>query len=1450
RAYLRHSYNRLDFIVVISYWIDFTLILSGDGTFTLFKGLCALRPIRLLMLTGGLSVIQNSLKLSFPILVTVAMFICYFFVLFGIIGVHAFKGSLSRRCIAVSQDGTQLPALPERTCGGWYNGTDIMAVTNGPSGRSKGYICPDGQVCMNVENPEHGLVNFDNIFYSTLNVFVVIATEGWTDIMYYAMDAEYGVITAIYFCTLIFIITFFIIQLFIASIVDTFAKIRANSKNRSAFTLDKPSKILKDTADGWTFEDDRQHPSHRNALWGFMHRIAYNPVFPYCGALAVTIDLIAMSLRNENSSPDQIIALDHIELIFTILFAAEIVLRLLAATSFRQFWRQLNNRVDLFLAIATCVVMIPYIRSTNIYRYLTVFQVMRSYRVVLCIPRVNQLVRKVFGSVMGIWNLLLYTSLFTLFSASIAEQLFSGTFNFPDEEDDPYLSFDTIGEGFVALFQILTGENWTTILWNTMRSQQGFMVFIGAIFCVIFYFYSHFIIINLFVAVFLENFEMEEEEKRLQQVQNYIHQSEGRSSLFQMPFFWRKLNPYRYLKPSPEMVRVQDLPSNLVLRIRKNYFKQFLIDSQAGQLERKNSAKSSVRRSIWSRFLSFCRKSKATSDTIEMSSYQPPAHEGLFSPDTGYSELVSESDGESEFQEDHPMYNRALFILPPESRLRRLCHRIIGSRKESTRSYFDWFILICIFGSVITAAIDSPIRRKYNYDLPPEDRTHVFHYLDYTFVAIFTFEFLLRIMADGFLFTPNAYLLDGWNRLDFVVLVLYYVSIISRVAEFSLLSRAIRASRALRPLRVIRMFKGMKDIMVAMLRGLPKIIDATILFLLFIIPFAIYGVTLFSGYFYRCNDESVSGFFDCSGEYWHSFDEDGAHGILVPRVWANPYTHSFDNFWSAILTLFTMASGEGWVEVLFDGMSIPVELEMQPKYIPYDRSWYNWIYFVVYMLFGYVFAIQLFIGIAVDIFKSRSGISLLTVEQRQWVDLQLQLKIVRPSKLPIRPRTSFAAWCFDIIHEKRNCFSKAVTGAMVLNVIVIMTEAWGQPRWVDTARNVANGVFSIIYIFEIVVKLCGGGFSSWYKSRWNIYDAVVTTGLAITVLLRIFEFNANILLQIQKAFLVGIAIRVFHKIESLNTLLQALVSSFPSILTITGLYGLVLVIYSILFQEIFGLTKFGEDTTPNSNFRSFGNSILMAIRMTTGENWHITMFDMMVEPPNCIHSDAIYLESDCGSVVWSIFLFISFYVLCTYIFLNMFIVVVVGSFTYIYNSNSALALITKDDLVHWKRAWAEFDPQATGYIAPANLVAFFNRLTGKFEVKIYDAEHSLKQLRGMLDQSELNLRPYNARPNQFPQYNIRALNQRLSTLNTETTRMRRHQFNQLYQEAMMIRERRGIPFSPLLKIFSYRLVDVEKYLGVAELLERKEVTQSALSVWAIEKVRGILRTIVQRRKFV
>lgn len=49
-----------------------------------------------------------------------------------------------------------------------------------------------------------------------------------------------------------------------------------------------------------------------------------------------------------------------------------------------------------------------------------------------------------------------------------------------------------------------------------------------------------------------------------------------------------------------------------------------------------------------------------------------------------------------------------------------------------------------------------------------------FHFqeqIEYIFLAIFTMEVILKIIAYGLCLHPNAYLRSGWNLLDFVIVV-------------------------------------------------------------------------------------------------------------------------------------------------------------------------------------------------------------------------------------------------------------------------------------------------------------------------------------------------------------------------------------------------------------------------------------------------------------------------------------------------------------------------------------------------------------------------------------------------------------------------------------------------------------------------------------------------------
>lgn len=89
-AFLRHSWNRIDFVAIVAYWVDFALLLTQQEIIDdigrrllVFKMLSALILLRLLNLTDGSKVILNSLKKAAPLLVNVLFFVLFFFVIFA-----------------------------------------------------------------------------------------------------------------------------------------------------------------------------------------------------------------------------------------------------------------------------------------------------------------------------------------------------------------------------------------------------------------------------------------------------------------------------------------------------------------------------------------------------------------------------------------------------------------------------------------------------------------------------------------------------------------------------------------------------------------------------------------------------------------------------------------------------------------------------------------------------------------------------------------------------------------------------------------------------------------------------------------------------------------------------------------------------------------------------------------------------------------------------------------------------------------------------------------------------------------------------------------------------------------------------------------------------------------------------------------------------------------------
>lgn len=411
-----------------------------------------------------------------------------------------------------------------------------------------------------------------------------------------------------------------------------------------------------------------------------------------------------------------------------------------------------------------------------------------------------------------------------------------------------------------------------------------------------------------------------------------------------------------------------------------------------------------------------------------------------------------------EFIASHPTYDKPLYIFSRHNRFRRWCQSLVPpSRGERINgqhpSLMASWIFYCIIGAAIITTVvmtiyDSPVYRFYHAKSVSD--FDIFWIMDWVFTVIFTIEFIIKVVADGLLFTPNAYLLNGWHVLDSIILITLYMSNFGEFAASTGVERGFRALKALRALRLINLLKPARDMFtVIMVKGLLYIVDAAFLCLFLVVPFALYGQNVFQGLFYECNDDGVPNKATCIHETMLGVEAPLPDGmtILAPRIWDNPYVYSFDSFWKGLLVLVEIASGEGWIDVLQRAMGLAGK---DLNSVRDSSQWTGGVFFMVYNLVGSVMVISLFVGIVLENFARRSGTAYLTAEQRRWLDLKKQLKRMSPPKRPKRlPTTELRKWCYRRVVNKKGHFYQWMKVVIVLNILFLCTEFYHDDQFTN-----------------------------------------------------------------------------------------------------------------------------------------------------------------------------------------------------------------------------------------------------------------------------------------------------------------------------------------------------------------------------------------------------------------
>ncbi|NXA76628.1 CAC1G protein, partial [Thryothorus ludovicianus] len=591
----------------------------------------------------------------------------------------------------------------------------------------------------------------------------------------------------------------------------------------------------------------------------------------------------------------------------------------------------------------------------------------------------------------------------------------------------------------------------------------------------------------------------------------------------------------------------------------------------------------------------------------------------------------------------------SIYIFAPHSRFRLMCNKII------THKMFDHVVLVIIFLNCITIAMERP-------KIEPHSAERIFLTLsNYIFTVIFLTEMTVKVVALGLCFGEKAYLKSSWNVLDGVLVLISVIDIlVSMVSDSGTkilgMLRVLRLLRTLRPLRVISRAQGLKLVVETLMSSLKPIGNIVVICCAFFIIFGILGVQLFKGKFFICQGEdtrNITNKSDCTEASYK---------------WVR-HKYNFDNLGQALMSLFVLASKDGWVDIMYDGLDA-VGVDQQPvmNYNPWML-----LYFISFLLIVAFFVLNMFVGVVVENFhkcrqhqeeeeaKRREEKRLRRLEKkRRKKSLHLPLALLPAAEAQCKPYYSDYSRLRLMIHQM--CTSHHldlfITGVIGLNVITMAMEHYQQPKVLDEALKICNYIFTVIFVLESVFKLIAFGFRRFFQDRWNQLDLAIVLLSIMGITLEEIEVNASLpinptIIRIMRVLRIARVLKLLKMAVGMRALLDTVMQALPQVGNLGLLFMLLFFIFAALGVELFGDLEC-DDTHPceglgrHATFRNFGMAFLTLFRVSTGDNWNGIMKDTLRDCDQ---------ESTCYNTVISPIYFVSFVLTAQFVLVNVVIAV-------------------------------------------------------------------------------------------------------------------------------------------------------------------------------------------------
>ncbi|XP_039188140.1 sodium channel protein type 1 subunit alpha isoform X1 [Crotalus tigris] len=1072
----------------------------------------------------------------------------------------------------------------------------------------------------------------------------------------------------------------------------------------------------------------------------FVNIIVMDPFVDLAITICIVLNTLFMAMEHYPMTERFSEVLNVGNLVFTGIFTAEMFLKLVAKDPYYYFQEGWNIFDGFIVTLSLVELGLANVEGLSVLRS---FRLLRVFKLAKSWPTLNMLIKIIGNSVGALGNLTLVLAIIVFIFAVVGMQLFGKSYKecvckIAKDCELPRWHMNDFFHSFLIVFRVLCGE-WIETMWDCMEvAGQAMCLTVFMMVMVI----GNLVVLNLFLALLLSSFsadnlaatdddnEMNNLQIAMARIDKGVDFMKRKTHEFIQKSFVKKQKALDEIKPLEELHNKNSCVSNHTVAIGKglDYFRDINGTTTSGI-----GTGSSVERYVVdeSDYMSFINNPSLTvtvpiavgeSDFENLNTEEFSSESDLEESKEKLNSFSSSSEG-STVDIGQPGEEQAVVepeeALEPEAcftegcvqrfkccqvsvedgrgkqwwSLRKTCFRIVE------HNWFETFIVFMILLSSGALAFE---------DIYIEQRKTIktiLEYADKVFTYIFILEMLLKWVAYGY----QTYFTNAWCWLDFLIVDVSLVSLTANALGYSELGaiKSLRTLRALRPLRALSRFEGMRVVVNALLGAIPSIMNVLLVCLIFWLIFSIMGVNLFAGKFYHCVNTTTGEMFKIDEVANMSECENLINANETAR-WKNVKVN-FDNVGFGYLSLLQVATFKGWMDIMYAAVDSR-KVREQPIY---EDNLYMYIYFVIFIIFGSFFTLNLFIGVIIDNFnqqkKKFGGQDIfMTEEQKKYYNAMKKLGSKKPQKPIPRPGNKYQGMVFDFVTKQ--VFDITIMILICLNMITMMVETDDQSKQTEDILYRINFIFIVLFTGECVLKLISLRYY-YFTIGWNIFDfVVVILSIVGMFLAEIIEkyFVSPTLFRVIRLARIGRILRLIKGAKGIRTLLFALMMSLPALFNIGLLLFLVMFIYAIFGMSNFAYVKREVGIDDMFNFETFGNSMICLFMITTSAGWDGLLAPILNSgPPDCDPKKdhpGSSVKGDCGNPSVGIFFFVSYIIISFLVVVNMYIAVILENFG-VATEESAEPL-SEDDFEMFYEVWEKFDPDATQFMEFEKLSEF------------------------------------------------------------------------------------------------------------------------------------------------